>query len=640
MEEKESRELKGFIHQFLIISGVVLCLFQVFVLGFYMIDPWKNQTIFMVFIFTLGFLVYRFSKKSVRVQGIDLVFLAFGVAPCVYILLFHDELLVTLGSTPDDIDFLFGCLILVAVLELTRRSIGLPMFIVAILFLLYGYFGNYLPGLLGHSGFSWKRLIGFMYSTDGIFTTPLMVMTVYIYLFLLFGAFFEKSGVGRFIIDVANAVAGGTRGGPAKVATWASCLFGMISGSAIANVMTTGAFTIPMMKKLGYSPRFAAAVEATASTGGQIMPPIMGAAAFILAEFVNLPYAKVMVAAFIPGFLYYASLFFQIDLRAVAQGLKGQPKEELPQFWPTVKERGYLILPVVILVVALIVLHTSTIRAVFYALLSTVIVSFFRRETRMGPGKLIEAMGQAARSSIGIAAPCATAGIIIGIFGLTGLGLRLTSLLVSLAGDHAFLLMTFSALIALILGMGLPTSPAYIICAVIAAPALIKMGFDPLAVHLFIFYFAVINCITPPVALAAYAAAGLAGADPMRTGLTATRLGIVSYFVPFMFVYSPVLLMEGPALDIIQAFSTALLGVAVLAMGIEGVFYFWGIKWNLLQRVLFIGTFPLLLDPGVGTDLLGLGILALATLSHGQFRKSVMRKFIRKAEPSADIYPK
>jgi TRAP-type uncharacterized transport system fused permease subunit len=252
----------------------------------------------------------------------------------------------------------------------------------------------------------------------------------------------------------------------------------------------------------------------------------------------------------------------------------------------------------------------------------------------------MEAMGQAARSSIGIAAPCATAGIIIGIFGLTGLGLRLTSLLVSLAGDHAFLLMTFSALIALILGMGLPTSPAYIICAVIAAPALIKMGFDPLAVHLFIFYFAVINCITPPVALAAYAAAGLAGADPMRTGLTATRLGIVSYFVPFMFVYSPVLLMEGPALDIIQAFSTALLGVAVLAMGIEGVFYFWGIKWNLLQRVLFIGTFPLLLDPGVGTDLLGLGILALATLSHGQFRKSVMRKFIRKAEPAADIYPK
>ncbi|MBI5969230.1 MAG: TRAP transporter fused permease subunit, partial [Deltaproteobacteria bacterium] len=330
MEEEKSRELKGFMNIFMMICGVALCAFQIFTLGFYMIDPWKQQSILMVFIFSMGFLIHRSSKKSSGGRGLDILLMFGGIAPCIYILLFHDELLVTLGSTPETIDFLFGCLILAAVLELTRRSIGLPMFVIAILFLLYGYFGNYLPGLLGHSGFSLKRLIGFLYSTDGIFTTPLMVMTIYIYLFLLFGAFFEKSGVGKFIIDVANALAGGTRGGPAKVATWASCLFGMISGSAIANVMTTGAFTIPMMKRLGYSPTFAGAVEATASTGGQIMPPIMGAAAFILAEFVNLPYAKVMVAAFIPGFLYYACLFCQIDLRAVSQGLKGMPREGLP----------------------------------------------------------------------------------------------------------------------------------------------------------------------------------------------------------------------------------------------------------------------------------------------------------------------
>lgn len=636
MEEKKNRELKGSMNPFFILCGVVLCLFQVFVLGFYMIDPWKQQSIFMIVIFILGFWVYRGAKKTRRAGGIDILLMACGVAPCIYILLFHDDLLVTLGSTPETIDLIFGVGILAAVLELTRRSIGLPMFVVAVIFLLYGYFGNYLPGLLGHSGFSMERLIGFMYSTDGIFTTPLMVMTIYIYLFLLFGAFFESSGVGKFIIDLANAVAGGTRGGPAKVATWASCLFGMISGSAIANVMTTGAFTIPMMKKLGYSPTFAGAVEATASTGGQIMPPIMGAAAFILAEFVNLPYSQVMIAAFIPGFLYYACLFCQIDLRAVSQGLQGLPKKDLPKLWPTVKERGHLFLPIIILVLALVVIRTSTIRAVLYALASTLIVSFFRRDTRMGPEKIFQAMGQAAKSSISIAAPCAAAGIIIGVFGLTGLGLRLTSLLVYLAGDQHFVLMVFSALVALILGMGLPTSPAYIICAVIAAPALINLGFNPLAVHLFIFYFAVINCITPPVALAAFAAAGLAGSDPMRTGLAATRLGIVSYFVPFMFVYNPVLLMNGPAWQILHAFLTAFLGVAVLAMGIEGRFYAWKIKWNLFQRALFMSTFPLLLHPGLWTDLIGLAIVAATVFSHGGFRQRIMNRFSRTTYPSMD----
>ncbi len=615
---------------FLTGCGVFLSIFQVCVLGFYMIDPWKQQAIFMLFIFTLGFLVYRLPKKSNGAGGIDILFVALGTVPCVYILLYHDDLLVTLGSTPETIDFFFGVFILIAVLELTRRSIGLPMFVIALIFIAYGYFGNYLPGLLGHSGFSWKRLIGFLYSTDGIFTTPLMVMTIYVYLFLLFGAFFEKSGVGKFIIDAANALAGHRRGGPAKVATWASCLFGMISGSAIANVMTTGAFTIPMMKRLGYSPSFAGAVEATASTGGQIMPPIMGAAAFILAEFVGLPYAKVMIAAFIPGFLYYACLFFQIDLRAVSQGLQGAPRAELPRFWPTIKARGYLFLPIVVLVISLIVIYTSTIRAVLYAILATILVSFFKKETRIGPRKFISAMSEAAKSSIAIAAPCATAGIVIGIFGLTGLGLRLTSLLVNLAGGTPFLLLAFSAIIALVLGMGLPTSPAYIICAVVAAPAIINLGFDPLAVHLFIFYFAVINCITPPVALAAYAAAGLAGSDPMRTGLTATRLGIVSYFVPFMFVYNPVLLMNGPPWQILQAFLTAFLGVAVLAMGIEGKFYARKIQWNFFQRVLFMGTFPLLLDPGLGTDLVGIGIVSFTALSHGGFRQKIMNRFSRK----------
>ncbi len=621
---------------FLTTCGVCLSLFQVYVLGFYMIDPWKQQSIFLIFIFVMGFLVYRSSGNLKTAWGIDFLFMAMGIAPCIYILLFHDDLLVTLGSTPETIDFFFGIFLLVAVLELTRRSIGLPMFVIALIFIAYGYFGNYLPGLLGHSGFTWKRLIGFFYSTDGIFTTPLMVMTIYVYLFLLFGAFFEKSGVGKFIIDIANAVAGSTRGGPAKVATWASCLFGMISGSAIANVMTTGAFTIPMMKRLGYSPAFSGAVEATASTGGQIMPPIMGAAAFILAEFVGLPYAKVMIAAFIPGFLYYACLFFQIDLRAVSQGLQGAPRAELPKFWPTIKARGYLFIPIVVLVVSLVVIYTSTIRAVLYAILSTILVSFLKKETRIGPRKFISAMGEAAKSSISIAAPCATAGIVIGIFGLTGLGLRLTSLLVSLAGGTPFLLLAFSAVIALVLGMGLPTSPAYIICAVVAAPAIINLGFDPLAVHLFIFYFAVINCITPPVALAAYAAAGLAGSDPMRTGFTATRLGIVSYFVPFMFVYNPVLLMNGPAWQVLQAFLTAFLGVAVLAMGIEGKFYAWKIRWSLIQRVLFMCTFPLLLDPGLWTDLVGLGIVSGTAFSHGGFRERIMNGFLRRSYLSVD----
>ena len=617
------------------VGGVFLALFQVYVLGFYLIDPWKQQTIFLIVIFALGFLVYRSPQRSPWNGVLDGFLILAGVAPCIYILLYHDDLLVTLGAIPENIDFFFGSFILLAVLELTRRSVGLPMFVIAILFLAYALLGNYLPGLLGHSGFSMKRVVGFLYSTDGIFTTPLMVMTIYVYLFLLFGAFFEKSGVGKFIIDVANALAGWTRGGPAKVATWASCLFGMISGSAIANVMTTGAFTIPMMRRLGYSPTFAGAVEATASTGGQFMPPIMGAAAFILAEFVNLPYAQVMIAAFIPGFLYYVSLFCQIDLRAVSRGLQGLPRKELPQLWPTLKGRGHLFLPVPVLVIGLIVVRTSTIRAVLYALLSTMLVSFVRKDTRMGIRDWVEAMTQAARSSISIAAPCAAAGIIIGVFGLTGLGLRLTSVLVQLAGNQPFLLLAFSGLVALILGMGLPTSPAYIICAIIAAPALIDIGFQPLAVHLFILYFAVINCITPPVALAAFAAAGVAGSDPMRTATAATRLGVVSYFVPFVFVYNPVLLMKGSSLEILLAFITALAGVVVLAMGIEGHFYMRGIRWNALQRILFVSTFPLLLMPGLRTDLLGLGVIAVAIFSHGEFRRRFLTHRIKSRPASS-----
>ena len=584
--DKTTNDHKG--NVVLTVLGVICSLFMLTNLLYIAIPGLILMTILLTFMFIFGFYKKPLSRESNLLRAVDFILIAAGIIVCVYVVVYHDELDWRGQTMPTSLDlaiFVTGILLL---LELTRRTVGAILPVIAVLTIIYALVGENLGNLWGHPGFAADRIIGNTFSENGIFTTPMRVVVRYIYLFLLFGAFMNSTGVGNSIISLANAIAGKRRGGPAKVAVIASAMFGSVSGSALANVGTTGAFTIPMMKKLGYRPHFAGAVEAVASTGGQWMPPVMAGTAFILCEFVGIPYAELIIAAFFPALLYYLCIMLQVDLEAVNLGLRGLPPEEIPPLFEMIKKEGYLFLPLFVLVFDLLVVKHSIVFAAFTSLLSCIVVSWFRKSTRMGPRKFIAALSEGAESAVVVTAACGCAGIIIGVLGLTGLGTRLSSLLVELAGGIPFLLVLFTSIVALILGMGMPTTGAYIICAVIMAPALVLAGFPVLAVHMLILYYAVLNCITPPVALAAYFAASLAKADPMRTAITATKLGVMAFIVPFMFLYNPEFLLIGNAGRIALTLTLAVLAMFVLAMGLYGRFYFQSITWSLWQRALLI----------------------------------------------------
>ena len=614
LESEQGKRSEGPRARIILFLGAIMSLYHLYALsGITVVTSVKLYAVHLGFSLLLIFLVYPLTSTSRKIKTqfplSDLVLGIIGATTCIYIILFYQEFIFRIDNDPTLPDLIAGGICILLVLEVTRRTMGLSMPIVAVVFLIYAFVGLYMPPIIRHRGYDLERVISHLFSEQGIFNIPLGISVRYVFLFILFGSFLESSGGGKFLIDLATAMFGGTRGGPAKAETVSSAFFGTISGSAVANVIGTGTFTIPMMKSVGYKSHFAAAVECVSSTGGQIMPPVMGAGAFILAELVGISYLDVCKAAAIPALLYFFSIFVMIDLEAAKTGLKGLSRAELPKLGPLLKTEFLFLVPIFTLLFFLIGLRTTATMAGFWATVGTFVITFFRRTTRMNWTQLLDTLADGAIKATQVAAVCACAGIIIGITALTGVGLKVSAILIALGGVSILLSLFLAMIISLILGMGLPTTAAYIICAAIVAPSLIKLGLPPLPAHLFIFYFSCVSAITPPVAVAAYVAAGIARANPVRVGFTACRLGLAAFIVPYMFVYGPALLLKGEPSSVLWATLTATIGVIALAAGAERWFLGKATSW--FQTGLLLTAALLLIKPGLTTDLVGFGFLGI-----------------------------
>ena len=559
-----------------------------------------RRSSFLGILVFMGFILYPIKRSHAqRVNHIpwyDYTFALVGGFSFFYYVI-NFEAIVAKAINIGPMEILFGVIGSLLLVELCRRVVGLPILVVAASFVAYAFI----------SGHSLKRIVHqLFYTTDGIIGTPLGVCATFIVLFIILGAFLEKTGIGTFFVDMANSIAGGASGGPAKVAVISSALEGMYSGSSVANTVGSGSVTIPIMKEIGYKSEFAAAVEAAASTGGQIMPPIMGAAAFLMAEMTDTPYATIAAMAILPAFLYFSGIFIMIHLEAKKLGLKGLPKESIPKFWGLFIKRGYLFLPIVTLVVLMSMGRTPAYAAI-YAIVTAIVVSMFHKDTRLTPKTFTEALENGAKNTMGVAIACAIAGVIVGIVTLTGLGQDLLNMLMVVAGTSKLLALFLTMISCIVLGMGVPTTANYVIMATITAPIVMNMGVPMLAAHMFVFYFGIVADITPPVALAAYAGAAIAKADPFKTGLIATKLAITAFIVPYIFAFNPaMLLIDTNALEVIQIAITSLIGIFGVSVGMEG-YMFSTIKGY--ERVIILGAGLMLIDPNILTDLTGIAII-------------------------------
>ncbi len=619
------------------------------------------------FVMMLAFLIYPVSKQARRdtLPIYDILLSALAMGVCLYIALQHVELANRINKNTM-LDLCIGAILIVLLFECCRRVVGTPIMVVAGVFILYALVGKYLPGGLRHGGFKVRRIITqLVYTTEGIMGTPLGASATFIYLFVLFGAFLERTEVGNFFIDFANAIAGHKRGGPAKVAVLASALEGTVSGSSVANTVGSGSFTIPMMKKLGYRKEFAAAVEATASTGGQIMPPVMGAAAFLMAESVGVPYMDVVKAALIPALLYFVGIYIIIEFEARKYGLVGMDKKDMPPFLPLIKKSGYLIMPLIVIVAFLSMGYT----AVFAALvgiatcvlcdiirhliigISGAIAARRERQEAVSAAKvagdvavktgidIVASLDKGSRSVLGVAVACGMAGIIVGMITLTGIGMTLGNSLTALAGGNMYLTLVFTMLASIILGMGVPTTANYLITSTIMAGTVkAVVGCEVLAAHLFVFYFGIMADITPPVALAAMAGSAIAKSDPFKTGLNAVKLAIAAFIVPYIFVLNNEMLFIGvdltkfaDVLSIVRIGATSVIGMIGIAAALEG---YYTRHAHLLQRLLFLVGGLLLIEPSLKTDIIGIVIILLPIV--WQWLEN--RKFGGKLEPSYEVY--
>lgn len=607
-KESDYRVLSGFSAKLVTALAITFSCFQLYTAIFGVLDGMIQRSIHIAFGLCLIFLLYPARKSWSRnsVHPVDMVFALLGAAVPMYILVFYQDLVLRAGLVTTT-DYIVGLLGVLLILEAARRVVGWPIVTIASLFIAYALLGRHIPGSLAHRGVDPGSLVQHLfYTTEGIFGLPIMVSSTFIFLFILFGAYLEKTGMGQFFIDLANAIAGWASGGPAKVAVLSSGLMGTVSGSSVANVVGTGSFTIPMMKRLGYSPEFAGAVEATASTGGQLMPPIMGAAAFLMAEFTGINYSKIIISAAVPALLYYFGVWTGVHLEAKRLGLKGLNREELPNIWKVLRERGHLFLPL-LAIIYLLISGRSPMMAALWAIVSSIVVAMVRKNTRMSLKDIIDGLEQGARGALGVIAACACAGIIIGVVTKTGVGLKMGGALVDFARGNLLLTLFFTMITSIILGMGIPTTANYVITSTIAAPALLKMGVPVLAAHMFAFYFGIIADVTPPVALAAFAGAGIAKGDPIKTGLQASKLAIAAFLVPYIFVYNPsLLLIDVKALEVIIIIGTSLIGIVGVASGISG---FLVVEQSWWERILFIVGGILLVTPGLYTDFIGAGIL-------------------------------
>ena len=607
-KESNKREMSGLWGY--IINGicVLFAAFQLYTATFGILDAHLQRAIHLAFGFLLIFLLYptRQSWSKTKMNPIDVSFAIVGACSAMYIVVNYSELVLRAGMNTET-DFIVALIGTVLVFEAARRVVGWPMIIVALVFLLYAFFGPYVPGIMAHRGVGLEEMFDHLFfTTEGIFGTPMGVSSTFIYLFILFGAYLEATGLGKFFIDLANAIAGWAAGGPAKVAVLSSGLMGTVSGSSVGNVAGTGSFTIPMMKKLGYRPAFAGAVEAAASTGGQLMPPVMGAAAFLMAEFVGVPYFDVVKAAVIPAMLYYIGVWLGVHYEAKKFGLKGTPRDQLPKFKDLFLEKGHLAIPLIVIIYLLVSGYTPM-RAALAAIALSIICACLRKSTRISFKQVIQGLIDGSKGVLGVLIACATAGIIIGVVTKTGVGLKVATALLDLAGGKLLPAMFFTMITSLILGMGVPTTANYVITSTIAAPALIQMQVPVLAAHMFAFYFGIVADVTPPVALAAYAGAGIAGANPMRCGVIAAKLAIAAFIVPYIFVLAPELLMiNATAFTITYSALTAIIGMWGVSMSMIG---FCQNLLNLPQRLAFLVGGICMIIPGTLTDGIGIALI-------------------------------
>jgi TRAP transporter 4TM/12TM fusion protein len=609
LEVSGGRTLNPHMATAMMIFGVLVSLFHVWVLTIRPIDPWYFRTLHVVM---GGILVFIFvpaggGKERHFPTWFDWLCILMLIVPTIYIFTVFDDWINRVGVVPTGWDFFFSVLFVAAVWEMARRTTGWPLAILAIIFILYGHFGNYLPGLFYHKGYAWDRMATYLFSLDGILGLPIQASAHYIFLFVLFGAFVDASGAGKFFVDFARCIAGRARGGPAKVSIISSALIGTASGSSVANVVVDGVFNIPLMKASGFRKDIAGAVEAMNSSGGQIVPPVMGAGAFLMAEILRIPYSQVCLAAIIPAALYFCSSYFMIDFYAAQAGLKGLKKEELPIFHKIMLEKGYLLVPLVLLLVSLMVLMYSPYRSAMIGIVSLIMASWIRKETRMGIKPIFKTMGNGARQAMEIIATCAAAGIIVGVLAQTGLGQKFAMIIFSYSKGILFIALIFTMLVAIVLGMGMPTTAAYAICASVLAPALVNdFQVPPIAAHLFIFYYACLSALTPPVALASFAAAAIANAKPMEVGWQALRFAIAGFIIPFMFIYGPAMVLEGTGVEITMVIITGLLGTLALAAAAQG----WLLKSvSMPVRALLLVAALALIKSGWVTDIVGLGLL-------------------------------
>lgn len=616
-KESSFRQLKGKLGWIITVMAIGFSIYQLYASILPPPPAQVHRSIHLAFALGLIYLLFPATKKADRskLSVIDALLALGAIASSLYWVFNFNELILRVGAFTK-LDIFIGGVVILFVLEATRRVVGVPIVVIAILFLLYAYYGQSMPGFLEHRGVSLTRLIGHTYFTlEGILGTPLSVSATFIFLFLLFGAFLEKTGVGAYFNDLALRVAGKRMGGPAKVAVFSSALQGTISGSSVANVVTTGSFTIPMMKRLGYRPAFAGGVEAASSTGGQLMPPIMGAAAFLMAEFTGIPYWEIAKAAAIPAILFFTGIWLMVHYEAKRLGLRGLREEELPKK-KEVWKKIYLILPI-IAIITFLMIGLSPMRAALYGILTTIVVGGIRKETRMSFKDILRALENGARAALGVAAATATAGIIVGVVTLTGLGLKFANGLIGLSGGIVILTLMFTMIASLILGMGAPTTANYIITSTIAAPAIIALGAPVLSAHLFTFYFGIVADITPPVCLAAFAASGIAKSKPIQTGVNATKLAIAAFIIPYIFVLQPqILMIEGSLLDSLFSIFTAVIGMLGVSVGLIG---FWLAPLSILERGWAILGGLVLIYPGLITD--AIGLLSLAAIFTLQYMK-------------------
>ena len=563
-------------------------------------------TSFMGLIILMGFLIYPSKKGDQKVNHMpisDIIFMIVGVGSFFYFT-FNVNQIINQGTRFTWFQIVIGILAILALIEVTRRCVGLPILIVAGVFIVYALaYGLTNPEFFGRLRYLVRNLF---YTKEGIFSTPVNVCSKYIVVFIIFGAFLERTGISNFFIDLANCIAGRFAGGPAKVSVISSALCGMVSGSSVGNTVTTGSVTIPMMKKTGYKPEFAGAVEATSSTGGQIMPPIMGAAAFLMADFVGVPYSSIIGRAILPAILYFAGIFISVHLEAKKLDLHGMPKEQLPKAKKLVK-KIYLLLPLVMLVVWVSGNFMTMQKAASLAIVLTVVVSLFNKDNRITPGKILEALEAGGKSAITVGAACGVAGIISGTITMTGLANDIINAIVSVAGDRLIIALILTMLCCIVLGMGVPTTANYCIMTATTAPILIRMGVPVMAAHFFVFYFGIVADITPPVALAAYAGSAIAKSNPMKTAFNASKLAVAAFIVPYMFCFNPaMLLIDTTAIQVVQIAITAFIGIFALAAALEGYCF---ANMNAVIRIVIAAGGLLLIHPALATDLVGLIIV-------------------------------